>query len=48
MPTHHPTPLMIVFLLGIDFHISGKIIESTRGKVYVVNKVVFARMVASH
>ena len=48
LSTHHPTPLMIVSLLGIDFHISCKIIESTGGKVYVVNKVLFARMMASH
>lgn len=39
---------MIASLLGIDIHISGKIIESTGGKVYVVNKVLLARMVASH
>ena len=39
---------MIASLLGIDFHISGKIIESAGGKVYVVNKALFARMVASH
>ena len=48
LSTHHPTPLMTVSLLGIDLHIGGKIIESTGGKVYVVNKVLFARMVASH